>query len=97
MKNILTINDVGRMIHFKNREIRTPVIIEATDKELLQLKINLRMLNIKNYSIKRKINESKINHINNQIIIEELDIIKPDIEEEDPKTILNKLMNNKEL
>ena len=88
MKKILIINDVGKTIYFKNRELRTPVTIEVTNEELIQLEIILKMVNVRDYSIKTKTYESKIEYINKKIIIEELNIKK-----EDPKTILNKLIN----
>ena len=97
MKNTLTINDVGKIIYFKNQEIRTPVIIEVTEKELQQIKISLKMLNIRDYSIKIKTEEPKIEYINKKIIIEELNInnkeSNKESNKEDPKSILNKLIN----
>ncbi len=97
MKNIVIINDVGKTIYFKNREIRTPVTIEVTKKELQQLKCNLKMVNVRDYSIEIKSNEPKIEYINKQIVIEELNIKeepkKEEPKKEDPKTILNKLIN----
>ena len=87
MKKIVIINYIGKIIYFKNRELRSPVTIEVTEKELTHLKIVLKMSDIRNYSIEMKIYKPKIEY-EKQIIIEELNTKK-----EDPKTILNKLIN----
>ena len=93
MKKTVIINEIGKLIYFKNKELRTPVTIDVTDKELIQLKITLKMTGINNYSIEMKTYKPKIEY-NKQIIIEELNTnTEPIIKKEDPKTILNKLIN----
>lgn len=93
MKKLLIINDLGKIIHFKNKDIRTPVQIEATDNEIKQLQITLHMIGVKDYIIKKKSN-LPIKKIKN-IPIEKLILKNNNHDDNDmnPKSILKKLIN----
>ena len=90
MKKLLIINDLGKVIRFKNKDIRTPTQLEVTDNEMKQLQIALNMIGVKDYIIKKK-SDLPIKQIKN-IPIEEL-ILKDDNEDTNPKSILKKLIN----
>jgi len=91
MKKLLIINDLGKIIHFKNKDIRTPAQIEATDSEIKQLQIALNMIGVRDYIIKEK-SDLPIKQIKN-IPVEELILKNNDDEDTNPKSILEKLIN----
>lgn len=89
-RTILRIFDKNKKIHFKNREIRTPVNIEVTEKELRNLHTSLRLAGITNFKVETII-DNKHTIIDNPILIEEEKrVIIEDLDEE-PKTLLEKL------
>lgn len=105
MKKLLKIIDNNRFIYFKNRKIRTPATLEVTNDDLKKLHIALRMADIQEFEVitidENKIKEKIPTNIeeNKNVIIEELEeqyIVIEEFEEEEPKTILEKLMRNEE-
>jgi len=92
MKKLLIINDSGKIIHFKNKDIRTPTQIKATDNEIKQLQIVLNMIGVKDYVIKKQSDLPSIKK-NKNIPIEELILKNDNDEDTDPKSILKKLIN----
>jgi len=94
MKKKLHIKDTNKYIRFKNRKVRTPVILEVTDRDLRSLKPVLKMYDIKNIEIidpKTQQKDEKPPEIpeTKEVAIEELEDV---IESDNPKTILEKLM-----
>ncbi len=93
MKKVLIIKDVARFITFRNRKVRTPVTLTINDSELKALKVHMKMADIKKWEVKL-ITEQDTEVIDydyaepDEVIIEEL--------EEEPKTILEKLMKYEE-
>ena len=98
MKKNLIIKDRNKTIYFKNRKVRSPCILEVTDRELESLRLTLIMTGIQHYSIEDK-SVDVINSKNEEIIIEELNFTDSNsnsnkkYEDEEPKTILDNLMN----
>lgn len=96
MKRKLHIKDVNKFIYFKNRKVRTPVILEVTDRDLRTLKPVLKMYDIKDIAIidpnKEKGDELRVEEIpvTKEVAIEELEDV---IASDDPKSILEKLMD----
>jgi len=98
MKKSLIIKDRNKMIRFRNRQVRTPVILEVTDAEISNLKIALKMADIHNYSVQiipLKGNKYKavLDLEDVEVVIEELDLNSDSLE---PDTILEKLMKDGE-
>jgi hypothetical protein len=92
MKKLLIINDVGKLINFKNKEIRTPAQIKINDNDLKHLEIVLKMIGIKDYKVINNFDIIEEKNKKEKIIpIEEI-IIKDD-DDNNPKTILKKLIN----
>ena len=95
MKKKLHIKDTNKYIRFKNRQVRTPVILEVTDRDLRGLKPVLKMYDIKDIEIIDLKNETSEEEKQpeipetKEVAIEELEDV---IETENPKTILEKLM-----
>lgn len=92
MRKLLKIDDINKFIYYKNRKVRTPVILEVENKELKTLILSLNMAGIEKYSIGPipiKVQKEKevLFHIDDdkQVVVEEL---------EEPTTILQKLMRN---
>lgn len=96
MKKKLHIKDANKYIRFNNRKVRTPVILEVTDRDLRNLKPVLKMYDIKDIEIIDPNKENKKDEApdlipeTKEVVIEELDEI---IASDDPKSILEKLMD----
>lgn len=96
MKKFLKIKDYNKFIYFKNRKVRTPVVLQVTNDDIKKLDVILRMADIQEFEIilENELEKEEQNDIiieeNKNIIIEELDI------KEEPSTILEELMRNGE-
>jgi len=94
MKKRLIIEDHAKFITFRNRKVRTPVTLEVSDSDLKAMLIHMRMSDIKNWRVE-DIKDEKTEVIDydyaepNEVIIEEL-------EDDEPSTILEKLMKSGE-
>ena len=91
MKKLLIIEDKLRFITFRNRQVRTPVILTVNESELKALYIRMKMAGINKWKVKavtEKYNEDidYDDDYTEEVIIEEL--------EEKPNTILEKLIKN---
>lgn len=90
MKKLLKITTTNKMFVFKNREVRTPVTIEATAGELKYLLIAIKAAGVTDFTIDKitkkietVIEESIEVEEEKEVIIEEIDA--------EPKSILQKL------
>ena len=96
MKKFLKIEDRNKLLYFKNREVRTPVVLQITDEDIKELDVILRMADIQKFEVllEDELKIEKYDDIevkkNREVIIEEL-ILK-----EGPSTILEELMRNGE-
>lgn len=93
MKKLLKITTTNKKFVFKNREIRTPVTIEATDSELKYLLVAIKAAGVTDFIIDKvsknfetKIEESIEVEEEKEVIIEELDAVS------EPNSILQKLV-----
>lgn len=99
MKKFVKIIQPNKTIYFKNRKLRTPVTLEVTDSDLKSLEVVFKMADIQDFEIviknpgTKKQPEVEIFDFDEdkEIIIEELEL-----EKQEPKTILEKLMRNGE-
>ena len=90
MKKLLKITTTNQKFVFKNREIRTPATIEATDDELKYLLIAIKAAGVTDFTI-NKLNKTFETTIEQPIEIEEeKEVIIEEIDSE-PKSILQKL------
>jgi len=95
MRKILTIEDKAKSINFRNRKVRTPVTLIVSDSELKSLEIQMRMVDITNWNVKHisKLEETEVIDYDyaesSEVVIEEL-------EAEEPKTTLEKLLKDGE-
>jgi hypothetical protein len=93
---ILKILDRNKVLRFKGRQIRTPVDIKVTEKDLKVLKVILLASDIKNYKLVDEEYKDPIpdldleDDIEENVIVEELEI------GDSPTTILEKLIRNGE-
>jgi len=99
MKKIVKIRDKNRKIHFRHREVRTPVSLEIDDSEIVKLQMAMNMADVRDYSIGpvKKLKEEKeeypVDEIEKEeVVIEELDINTNN----EPKTLLEKFMKIEE-
>lgn len=99
MKKFIKITQPNKIIYFKNREVRTPVTLEVTDSDLKNLEVIFKIVDIQDFEVlikKPKIKSQPEVEIfnfdeNEETVIEELEL-----EEQEPITILEKLMRNGE-
>jgi len=87
---LLRILEPNKTIFYKNRQVRTPVNIEITEKELKGLYTSLRLAGITKFNVETIIGD---NHtiIDQPILVEEdKKVVVEDLDEE-PKTLLEKL------
>ena len=94
MKKKLIIKDKNKTIYYKNRKVRTPVIIEVTDQELRNIKPVLKIADIRDIEIINPNKQAKDDGVveipeAKEVVIEELEDV---VSCEEPKTILEKLM-----
>jgi len=90
MKKLLKITTTNKKFVFKNREIRTPVTIEATDDELKYLLIAIKAAGVTDFTI-NKLNKTFETKIEQPIEVEEeKEVIIEEIDSES-KSILQKL------
>lgn len=95
MKKRLIIKDRSKIIYIKNRKVRTPCILDVTDREIVKIRLALKMAGIENYSVEPIPKNDDDDEIkiymsdNKEVNIEELDFESND----ESKTILEKLMN----
>lgn len=90
MKKLLNITTTNKKFVFKNREIRTPVTIEATAGELKYLLIAIKAAGVTDFTID-KITKKVETVIEEAIKVEEeKEVIIEEIDAE-PKSILQKL------
>ncbi len=97
----VNLNDPGRLIFLKNREVRTPVEVEVRESELDYIKLKIRAHGIIDYSISSVNNGVSILDLNfaNDKEMEEPLVEGPQVEEleeleeygREPKTLLEKL------
>ena len=95
----IKINDLNRIIFFKNREVRTPTIIEVYEPDLESVKSSLRMKKISYYVVNEKIDFINIDEIQELVFVDKEKIIEEleEINNDKPKTILDKLVENGEI
>jgi hypothetical protein len=95
---ILIIRDNNRMIRFRNRKLRTPVEIELSEKELIQMRIALKMAEIENFEVidpnERKVeqDEVELQKIDTPPLIIEESKPSDNKSNEEPKSLLDKFM-----
>ena len=89
-RTIVRIFDRNKKINFKNREIRTPVNIEVTEKELRILHTSLRLAGINDFKVETVI-DNKHTIIDKPILIEEDKKVIIEELDEEPKTLLERL------
>ena len=93
-KYTVEIRDSNKVILFRSKQVRTPVTMDISEKELPLLKATLRLGAVNDYRIKpfeeRKPEDETNEEFNideeKEVIIEEL------VDDEEPKTILEKLI-----
>jgi len=88
----------GKLIFFKNRKIRSPFILEVVDTDLELLRSTMTSSAIDNYSIE-EIKEKNDNDVWEEVITKEKVVVVEDLyteqdEEEEPSTILGKLLRD---
>jgi hypothetical protein len=96
MKKTVIIEDKAKSIFFKNRTIRTPVVIKVTDDEMKYLKMAMKTADIQNWKcevvrecdIEEEIQVSYDQTNSKSAVIEEL--------EAEPSTILETLVRDGE-
>jgi len=90
MKKLLIIEDKSKFITFRNRKVRTPVTLTVNESELKALYVHMKMVDIQKWKVKvitKKDNEIiDCDDYKEEVVIEEL--------EDEPKTILEKLIKN---
>jgi len=98
MKKFLKIKDSNRFIYFKNRKVRTPAVLQITDKDLPILTVALKLADVKEYEVVEEEEEYKedevidpISEEDKEIIIEELDY-----QDDEPKSLLEEFMRSGE-
>ena len=94
----VTVETPGKLIFFKNKKIRSPFILEVADTELELLRSTMTSSAISNYSIE-EIKEKDDNDVLEDIVIKEKVIVVEDLyteqdEEEEPSTLLGKLIKD---
>lgn len=89
-RTILRILEPNKTIYYKNRQVRTPVNIEVTEKELKGLYTSLRLAGITKFKVETVIDD-KHTIIDHPILVEEdKKVVIEDLDEE-PKTLLERL------
>jgi transcriptional regulator NrdR family protein len=91
MKKVLIIKDRAKNITFKNRKVRTPVTLTIQDSDLKALKLHMKMADIQEWEVKVVSNEDT--EVVDYDYAEPKEVIIEELEEE-PKTILEKLMKD---
>lgn len=90
MKKLLIIKDKSKFITFRNRKVRTPVILTVNEAELKALHLHMKMAGIQKWKVEAMTEKDDgpvdYDEYNEEVAIEEL--------EESPKTILEKLIKN---
>lgn len=89
----VNINDPGRLIFFRNREVRTPVEVEVLESELDYIKLKIRANGIVDYSISLVNNEVSMLDLSFENDKEMEEPLVEELEEcnQEPKTLLEKL------
>jgi hypothetical protein len=90
-KYIIKIRNKNKIFQYSDKVFRTPVEFEAYEKDMPQININIRYLNIDDFEISEKIEEIENSKIINQYMGEEIKILKEEQVEEKIK------LNNKHL
>lgn len=98
-KILLKIKEKNKVIYFRNRNIRTPVMIELTRNEIKKANLALKIADINDYiyeekEVEKKIRTSEIRELvklDKDVLVEEIELC------EEPKSILEKLLKDGEL
>lgn len=87
---VVKISDLGRVIVFKNREVRTPVELEVPESQLAEIKAKVRANGISNYSISLARDKSE-----EEFTIPEIDDEEEPLEEQEekPKSLLEEFLD----
>ena len=89
----VNLNDPGRLIFLKNREVRTPVEVEVRESELDYIKLKIRTNGIVDYSISLVKDEVSMLDLSFENDKEMEEPLVEELEEcsQEPKTLLEKL------
>lgn len=98
MKNYkVEVRDSGKLIFFKTKKVRSPFVVEMSERDLNLFKRTMAANGIEQYEIK-EIGEIDSDDFDNEIVVfdEEKEVIIEDIfvEEKEPSTILEKLLRD---
>ena len=99
MKKFVKITQPNKIIYFKNRKVRTPVILEVIDSDLKNLEVIFKMVDIQDFEVlikKPKIKSRPEVEMFNFDENEETVIEEFELEKQEPITILEKLVRNGE-
>lgn len=92
MKKVLIIKDRAKFITFRNRKVRTPVTLTVNESELKALTIHMNMADIQDWKV--EVVSDKDTEVIDYDYAEPQEVIIEELEEE-PKTILEKLMKDR--
>lgn len=93
MKKTVKIEDRGRYIYFKNRKIRTPVTLTINESELKELKMRMRMSDIQSFKV-QDYDDNEVQEIVDYDFNEPEETVIEELEDEEPKTLLEKYMKD---
>ena len=86
----------GKVIFFRNKEIRTPFDLELDDSDITLFKFAMNSSGISKYTIEDNKNDDETTW-EDIIVVEDKDVVIEDLyieEEKEPKTILEKLLRD---
>ena len=92
MKKVLIIKDSAKFIIFRNRKVRTPVTLNVNDDELKALKIGMKMSDIQDWEV--KVVSEQGTEVIDYDYEEPAEVMIEELEDDEPNTILEKLMKN---
>ena len=103
---IVEVKTPGKVLTFKNREVRTPADFEVEDREIKTFKVMLRQEGVSDYNIRSKEEVNKENKVIKNTLLElpefnreEDTVIVEEImmdDEEETKSVLDELIKDAE-
>lgn len=95
MKKLLKIKTPNKVFNFKQKQVRTPAIVEATDGELKFLLVAMKAAGVTDYTINEK-KETLETSIEDPIEVEEeKEVIIEELDDLEPESMLEKLASEK--
>ncbi|MCK5603322.1 hypothetical protein KAR91_15670 [Candidatus Pacearchaeota archaeon] len=91
------VRDLGKLIFFKDKKIRSPFVLEMTERDIGLFKRTMAANGVEKYEIK-EIGETDSDDFDNEIVVfdEDKEVVIEDmfVEEKEPSTILEKLLRD---